>query len=118
MHPVAVALGGAAGTLLRLVLTQGAGHGDWDPRLGVVNVVGAFVLGFLVRVPLEPRTRAMVTSGGLGALTSFSALSVALVDGTTTYAVGLGLAISVGLGVAGAALGRWIGGLVVAGIED
>lgn len=39
MHPVAVALGGAAGTLLRLVLAQGAGHGDWDPRLGVGNVV-------------------------------------------------------------------------------
>src|SRR3954453_12728984 len=81
MHPIAVAAGGAVGTLLRLLLTSGGSLGaEWDPRISVVNVVGAFLLGLLARLPVRPRLRSMLASGGLGALTSFSALSIALVD--------------------------------------
>lgn len=112
MHPFAVALGGAVGTLLRLLLTAGGGGGGWDPRISVVNVVGAFLLGVLVRLPVRPRLRAMLASGGLGSLTSFSALSIAFVDGTPGYAVALGLLTSIVLGVAAAALGMWLGGVL------
>ncbi len=118
MHPLAVALGGALGTLLRLLLTQGGGQADWDPRISVVNVVGAFVLGVLIRLPLHPRTRALVASGGLGSLTSFSALSIAFVDTTPGYAAWLGLSVSIVLGLAAAALGVAVGHLLVAARED
>ena len=119
MHPFAVAIGGAVGTLLRLLLTTGGGSGvEWDPRMSVINVVGAFLLGLLVRLPVRPRLRSMLGSGGLGALTSFSALSIALVDGTPAYAVALGLLTSIAFGVAAAALGMWLGGLLTAARRD
>ena len=119
MHPFAVALGGAAGTLLRLLLTVGgSGAAGWDPRISVINVVGAFLLGVLVRLPVRPRLRSMLASGGLGSLTSFSALSIAFVDGTPGYAVALGLLTSIVLGVAAAALGMWLGGLLTAGDRE
>lgn len=113
MHVVAVALGGALGTLLRLVLTSGSSGGaEWDPRISVVNVAGAFLLGMLARLPVRPRLRSLLGPGFLGAFTSFSALSIALVDGSAATAVALGLAVSLGLGVVAAALGYWLGGLV------
>jgi fluoride exporter len=116
MHPFAVALGGAVGTLLRLLLTTGDGSGThWDPRISAINVVGAFLLGVLVRLPVRPRLRSLLGSGGLGSLTSFSALSIAFVDGTPGYAVALGLLTSIVLGVAAAALGMWLGGLLTDG---
>ena len=115
MHPFAVALGGAVGTLLRLLLTVGgSGAAGWDPRISVINVVGAFLLGVLVRLPVRPPLRSMLASGGLGALTSFSALGIAFVDGTPGYAVALGLLTSIVLGVAAAAVGMWLGGLLTA----
>ncbi len=119
MHPLAVTLGGAIGTLLRLLLTSGAGGGaNWDPRISVINVVGAFLLGVLVRLPVRPRVRSLLGSGGLGALTSFSALSITFVDGTPGYAVALGLLTSIVFGVAGAALGVWLGGLLAPDEEE
>lgn len=118
MHPLAVALGGALGTLLRLLLTQGGGQGAWDPRISVVNVVGAFLLGVLVRLPLHPRLRAFLAPGALGAFTSFSALSIAFVDSTPRYAVWLGFVVSIVLGIAAAALGMGLGHLLVAAEED
>jgi CrcB protein len=119
MHPFAVALGGAVGTLLRLLLTVGGSDGGgWDPRISIINVVGAFLLGLLVRLPVRPRLRSMLGSGGLGSLTSFSALSIAFVDGTPGYAVALGLLTSIVLGVAAAALGMWLGGLLTEGDRE
>ena len=108
MHPFAVALGGAVGTLLRLLLTMGgSGAAGWDPRISV-----------LVRLPVRPRLRSMLASGGLGSLTSFSALSIAFVDDTPGYAVALGLLTSIVLGVAAAALGMWLGGLLTEGDRE
>jgi CrcB protein len=119
MHPFAVAAGGALGTLLRLLLTMGGGsHAGWDPRISAINVVGAFLLGVLVRLPVRPPLRSLLASGGLGSLTSFSALSIALVDGTPGYAVALGLLTSIVLGVAAAALGMWLGGLLRARAKE
>lgn len=118
MHAWAVALGGAVGTLVRMLLTQGGPTDGWDPRISVVNVLGAFALGVLVRLPLQPRTRDLLASGGLGSLTSFSALTLVLVDATPAYAVVLGLATSLLGGVAAAALGYWLGGLLGAQEDD
>lgn len=111
MHPFVVAIGGAVGTLLRLLLTSGGGGGGgWDPRISVINVVGAFLLGVLARIPVRPQVRSLLGSGVLGSLTSFSALSIALADATPGYAVALGLLTSIVLGVAAAAFGMWLGG--------
>lgn len=118
MHPFAVAIGGAAGTLLRLLLTTGHGGGGWDPRISAINVVGAFLLGVLVRIPVRPQVRSLLGSGVLGSLTSFSALSIAFTDGTPGYAVALGLLTSIVLGVAAAAFGMWLGGLLTSTAES
>lgn len=109
MHPFAVAIGGAVGTLLRLLLTAGGGAHGWDPRISVINVVGAFLLGVLARIPVRPQVRSLLGSGVLGSLTSFSALSIALADATPGYAVALGLLTSIVLGVAAAGVGMWLG---------
>jgi CrcB protein len=117
MRFLPVALGGAAGTLLRLLLTQGdAGHG-WDVRMTVVNVVGAFLLGAVSQLRLRPDRRDLLMTGGLGALTSFSILAVAFVDGTHVSAAWIGLATSVVLGLGAALAGTLLGRLLVDGAE-
>lgn len=117
MRFLPVALGGAAGTLLRLMLTQGdAGHG-WDMRMTVVNVVGAFLLGVTSQLRLRPEQRDLLMTGGLGALTSFSILAVAFVDGTQTAAAWIGMATSVLLGLAAALAGIMLGRLLTDGAD-
>ena len=57
---------------------------------------------------IRDRWRAFAGTGILGAFTTFSALSLALVDGTSVGAGLASLVVSVLGGVAGAALGhRW-----------
>ncbi|HEU5144636.1 MAG TPA: CrcB family protein [Dermatophilaceae bacterium] len=118
MHPFAVILGGVLGTWLRLVMTQGSASGGWDTRVTVVNVIGAFLLGLLIRLPVRPRLRAFLASGVLGSYTSFSALTIASVDGTPMAAVWFGLAGSIVFGVLAAGLGMVLGHLLMAAEED
>ena len=118
MHPFAVILGGVLGTWLRLVMTQGSVSAGWDARITVLNVVGAFVLGLLIRLPVRPGLRAALASGGLGSFTSFSALSIATIDGTPSTSAWLGLGASIVFGVLAAGLGMVVGHLVVAAEED
>lgn len=99
-------------------MTQGSGSGGWDTRITVVNVIGAFLLGLLIRLPVRPRLRAFLASGLLGSFTSFSALSIASVDGTPPAAVWAGFAGSIGAGLLAAALGMVVGHLLVAAEED
>lgn len=111
-----VALGGAMGTAARLGIDGviGAPFGTWDAGVFVANVTGALLLGFLAGLPLDApghaRWRAFAGTGVLGAYTTFSALSLAFVDGSpTSYAVGglvAGLALGVAAGSVGLALGR------------
>lgn len=117
MRLLPVALGGAAGTLLRLMLTQGdAGHG-WDTRMTVVNVVGAFLLGVTSQLRLRPEQRDLLMTGGLGALTSFSILAVAFVDGTQPAAAWIGMATSLLLGLVAALAGILLGRLLTDGAD-
>ncbi|MAK75813.1 MAG: fluoride efflux transporter CrcB [Nisaea sp.] len=80
---LAVALGGAVGAVLRYKITlwSAAALGAGFPYGTLfVNVVGAFAMGVVVqwlaaRGGVDPALKAMVTTGLLGALTTFSTFS-------------------------------------------
>jgi fluoride exporter len=120
-----IALGGAAGTALRL-LALGAvvGAAPQGPfRLLLVNVLGATVLGWVTtRPPVAARWMPALTAGMLGGLTTFSTMVAqagrlghdagALVPGSARM-TGAGLVLvsgylmaSITLGLAGFLLGR------------
>lgn len=107
-----VALLGAAGSLARwgigLALDRGLPWGTL-----VANTVGAFALGLATGAGgplLPPAWRAPVTAGLLGGFTTFSSLQVQVLQlgGRSGPLAGAGwLALSIGLGLGGAALGGW-----------
>jgi CrcB protein len=116
MTLVAVVLGGILGTGLRLAISQlvvPESAFPWATLL--INVVGSFVLGFLVaRVwPTAPGwLRAGLGTGVLGSFTTFSAVIVSLLTltaaGMTLLAV-VYLVVSLLLGFAAALLGVRLG---------
>jgi fluoride exporter len=115
-----LAAGGIAGTWARYGLGRWvqASAGDGFPwGTFVVNLIGSFLLGFLIRAmegtSVSPETRALLTVGFCGAFTTFSTFThetvVLLEQGAwaraAAYALGsllLGLAaLAAGLGTAG-----------------
>ena len=111
-----VALGGAAGSVLRYGANRVAAHylgPDTVVGIFAVNVVGSFALGFLATVfvqksgiPVE--LRAMATVGLLGGFTTFSTLAfdaVRLLSGGEYARAGISLAANVFIGLAAAWLG-------------
>jgi len=81
---LAVAIGGAAGALLRFWTATGL-HAllgrDFPYGTLTVNAVGSFAIGtlsvlFLERLSLAPEVRLMVLVGVLGAFTTFSTFSL------------------------------------------
>jgi CrcB protein len=107
---LAVAVGAAVGTTLRLGLDLAVPHDDagFPVSTLVVNVVGSFALGLLV-TRLWPRAspwlRAGLGPGLVGSFTTFSAVAVSLVAlGPTPLAL-LYLAATLGLGL----LAAWAG---------
>ena len=119
-----IALGGAAGSVARYVLSaalQRSGASDFPAGTLVVNVVGSVILGFLMRYLLEGSSvsadaRALLTTGFCGGFTTFATFSyetMALVErGDLRRAVlyvGLSIVLSLGGIVAGAGVARqWI----------
>lgn len=109
------ALGGVARYLLGLLLQR--------PGLGfpvgtlVVNVLGCFAIGVILRLGLAPdamtpTTRAFLTAGVCGGFTTFSTFSVETLALFETGAYGRGIAYvmaSVVLSVSAAALGYGLG---------
>jgi len=90
----AIFVGGALGTLLRAGLLEAMGEGapGWPWATLVVNVVGAFLLGFLVTaLPPVTRHRPLWTTGFCGGLTTFSTLQVELVKMLEAGHVGIAL---------------------------
>ncbi len=76
-----LAIGGVAGVLLRYLLGAWitgaiAGSSDFPAGTFVINVVGSFLLGFLMRylteTPASREVRAMMTTGFCGGYTTFS----------------------------------------------
>lgn len=80
-HFLAVALGGALGSLARYALTL-AWPGRVFPFATLsINLAGSFLMGFLLvlcseRLVLEPALRAGLLAGFLGGFTTFSAFSM------------------------------------------
>ena len=79
---MAVALGGSIGAVLRFVISfyvnKLAGTSFAYGTLGV-NVLGSFIIGFLVlyfEQTISPNLKAMLITGMLGALTTFSTFSL------------------------------------------
>jgi fluoride exporter len=111
MRLLAVLLGGAVGTSLRLGV-DALLPSPWSTL--VVNAVGSFALGLLVAA-LWPRvpawTRAGLGSGVLGSFTTFSAFTVFLVAPDTPLPLALGYAaasvvLAFGAAWAGLRVGR------------
>jgi CrcB protein len=79
LHYLFIAVGGAAGAVLRFLVSGWAfrllGEGfPWGTF--VVNITGSFLIGLLWQlfeyVPISPHMRSMIFIGGLGAFTTFS----------------------------------------------
>ncbi len=110
---LAVAVGGALGAVLRhLASVSVAGRGRIPWGVLVVNVVGSFIAGLALGLPLDPTAKLITLTGFCGGLTTFSTLSVdtlqLILDGkrrTAAVSVVLNLvlgipAVLLGLGLA------------------
>ncbi|MEM9714243.1 MAG: CrcB family protein [Actinomycetota bacterium] len=111
---LAIALGGAAGSLARWAVVGSADDPSWSWPVLVVNVIGGAVLGWLVgRGGLASASAtAGVGVGFCGGLTTMSALAVEVAglarDHRTGAAVAY-LAATVGLGLAASWGGHLVG---------
>jgi fluoride exporter len=114
---VAVFLGGAIGTAIRLSLDAAIYHSDSEFPLDtlLINIVGSFVLALLVtRVwAIAPSwLRAGLGPGLVGGFTTFSAVMVSMVTLAASNQIPLALgylAITLVLGFGAAALGFLLG---------
>ena len=112
LHELAlVALGAVPGAVLRW---QVAAHlHDNDV---IVNVLGAFILGLLVGLPIRPKRQLLIGIGFCGSLTTFSSWMVHCVtfisQGDWLAALGL-IGLTLGLGVGAAGLGVLLGRALV-----
>ncbi len=113
---VLVAIGGAAGSVLRFAANRLAAHylgPDTVVGIFAVNVLGSFALGFLAtlfiqRSGLPIELRAMATVGLLGGFTTFSTLAfdgVRLLSSGEYVRAALSLAANVMVGL----LAAWLG---------
>ena len=122
LEMVAVAFGGAVGTLTRVGALEATEHlpqGELIATLAA-NTLGALGLAFVLArgLPEFPSwLRPGITVGFFGSYTTFSA--VALITVTDTIALGLGcLAITLVAGVAGVLIGRTLGVLAGKGARS
>ena len=99
----AVFAGGALGTLARAALATltAPNPAHWPWPTFIVNIVGAFLLGYfttrlLERLPLSSYRRPLLGTGLCGGLTTFSTMQVELLDmldaGNTVLALGYAVA--------------------------
>ena len=95
----AIFAGGVLGAVARAEIdTQlAAGGAHWPWATFIVNVVGAFLLGYFVtrlqeRLPLSAYRRPFVGTGVCGALTTFSTMQLELLRMLDADRIGLALA--------------------------
>jgi CrcB protein len=81
----AIFAGGSIGAIARALLADALSHGDgqWPWSTFLVNVVGAFLLGYFAtrlqeRLPLSSYRRPLLGTGFCGGLTTFSTMQVEL----------------------------------------
>ncbi|HBP66578.1 MAG TPA: fluoride efflux transporter CrcB [Desulfosporosinus sp.] len=111
-----LALGGALGTLSRYglgVWISGRWNQGFPLHTFLINISGAFLLGFinillLERYTISPLWRLGIGVGFLGAFTTFSTFGfevISLLEGGSFYTAGLYTLLSVVVGFSGVALG-------------
>jgi len=95
----AIFAGGFVGAIARVEVARQVGHGApaWPWATFLVNVAGAFLLGYFAtrlqeRLPLSSYRRPLLGTGICGALTTFSTLQIEVLkmldDGRAGLAVG------------------------------
>ncbi|MFD1861285.1 fluoride efflux transporter FluC [Aeromicrobium camelliae] len=108
-----VFLGGAVGTGLRYAADVLIGTiGDWPGATLLVNLIGAFALGWLYGRTSSRRWRLLVGTGMLGGFTTYSALAVQtqeLLDHAPLSGIAYAAA-TVAVGVLAAQVGSRLGG--------
>ncbi len=120
MQALAIAGGGAIGTLLRFYVSTGI-HTllgkEFPYGTLIVNVSGSLLMGlcyvlFMDRVQINPELRSAILIGLLGAFTTFSTFSVEtlnLIENGELSKAALNILLSVVLCVAGAWAGAMLG---------
>jgi fluoride exporter len=98
----AVFAGGAIGTLARAGLEElaGADPGRWPWPTFIVNIVGAFLLGYFVtrlleRLPTSSYRRPLLGTGLCGGLTTFSTMQVETIKMLEHHHYGLAIGYTV-----------------------
>ena len=112
LHELAlVALGAVPGAVMRWQIASHFHDNDV-----IVNVLGAFILGWLFGLPIRPKRQLLIGIGFCGSLTTFSSWMVHCVtfisQGDWLAALGL-IGLTLGLGVGAAGLGVLIGRALV-----
>jgi fluoride exporter len=104
----AIFAGGFLGAVARAELAEALPHdsGQWPWATFVVNVAGAFLLGYFVtrlqeRLPLSAYRRPLLGTGLCGALTTFSTMQVELLRMLDDDRIALALSYAAGSVVAG-----------------
>jgi CrcB protein len=110
----AVFAGGFVGTVLRAGLSDAlpAGSGRWPWATFVVNIAGAFLLGYFAtrlqeRLPLSSYRRPLLGTGLCGGLTTFSTMQVELLQMLDHERFPLALGYS-GASIAAGFLAVWV----------
>jgi fluoride exporter len=92
----AVFAGGALGTVARAALEEAipSGPSQWPWPTFAVNILGAFLLGYLVtrlqeRLPLSSYRRPLWGTGLCGGLTTFSTMQVEILEMLDSHDYGL-----------------------------
>jgi CrcB protein len=104
----AIFAGGAIGALLRAGLAQAMGGGapSWPWPTFIVNVAGAFALGYFAtrlqeRLPLSTYRRPLLGTGFCGALTTFSTMQIELLKMLDVHRYALAVGYGIGSVLAG-----------------
>jgi len=104
----AVFIGGALGTLARAAFETFAAPdpGHWPWPTFIVNIVGAFLLGYFVtrlleRLPVSSYRRPLLGTGICGGLTTFSTMQVEIVEMLERHHYGLAVGYTAASIIAG-----------------
>ncbi|MFC1757695.1 fluoride efflux transporter CrcB [Planctomycetota bacterium] len=110
-----IAMGGAFGAVSRFIIseaTQRRWAGDFPIGTLTVNLIGCFLIGLVLQLGsqaewLSPSLRALLVTGFLGALTTFSTFghdTIRCAESSLTHAL-LNIGLQVVLGLAAVVLG-------------